>query len=172
MPLGKRSCSTLIIWRFIGIAMVTPSTARKNTQASSVGRGRVPPVMSMYAANAEMSVPPVDEPAELAVGCMQLVSSVGLHRADGEWGGAPGGGPRRAGGGLHAVVLEDGQGRAHEPRPMERRPYGVGEDACGDRHAEAPARLEADVEVGEREHAAERRAHQHRAPGELGHAIA
>ncbi len=41
MPLGKRSCSTLIIWRFMGMAMVTPSTDRKNTQASIVGRDRV-----------------------------------------------------------------------------------------------------------------------------------
>ena len=37
MPLGKRSCSTLIICRFMGIAMVTPSTARKNTHASMSG---------------------------------------------------------------------------------------------------------------------------------------
>jgi hypothetical protein len=28
----------------------------------------------MYAANAEISVPPVDEPAELAVDCIQLFS--------------------------------------------------------------------------------------------------
>jgi hypothetical protein len=37
MPEGKRSCSTLIICRFIGMAMVTPSTAIKNTQASMSG---------------------------------------------------------------------------------------------------------------------------------------
>ncbi len=39
MPLGKRSCSMLIICRFIGIAIVTPRTARKNTQASISGTG-------------------------------------------------------------------------------------------------------------------------------------
>ena len=37
MPDGKRNCSTLIICRFIGMAMVTPSTAMKNTQASISG---------------------------------------------------------------------------------------------------------------------------------------
>ena len=37
MPDGKRSCSMLIICRFIGMAMVTPSTAMKNTQASISG---------------------------------------------------------------------------------------------------------------------------------------
>src|SRR4051812_11712627 len=37
MPEGKRSCSILIICRFIGIAIVTPSTAIKNTQASMSG---------------------------------------------------------------------------------------------------------------------------------------
>ena len=60
MPLGKRSCSTLIIWRFMGIAMVTPSTARKNTHASMSGSDIVVRLMSMYAAKAEMSVPPVE----------------------------------------------------------------------------------------------------------------
>jgi hypothetical protein len=87
MPLGKRSCSTLIIWRFIGIAIVTPSTARKNTHARSVGRGRVLLVISMYAANAEMSVPPVDEPAELAVDCMQLFSRIvmGVRTSCARW---------------------------------------------------------------------------------------
>ena len=47
MPLGKRSCSMLIICRFMGIAMVTPSTARKNTHASIAGSGKVLLVMSM-----------------------------------------------------------------------------------------------------------------------------
>jgi hypothetical protein len=37
MPEGKRSCSILIICRFIGMAIVTPSTAMKNTQASISG---------------------------------------------------------------------------------------------------------------------------------------
>ena len=50
----------MIIWRFIGIAIVTPSTARQNTQASMVGRGMVLLLISMYAAKAEMSVPPVE----------------------------------------------------------------------------------------------------------------
>jgi hypothetical protein len=47
MPLGKRSCSTLIICRFMGIAMVTPSTERQNTHASMVGRDIVLLLMSM-----------------------------------------------------------------------------------------------------------------------------
>ena len=47
MPLGKRSCSMLTICRFMGIAIVTPSTARKNTHASIVGSGKVLLVMSM-----------------------------------------------------------------------------------------------------------------------------
>src|SRR5215471_13146263 len=37
MPEGKRSCSILIICRFMGMAIVTPSTAMKNTQASISG---------------------------------------------------------------------------------------------------------------------------------------
>jgi hypothetical protein len=37
MPLGKRSCSMLIICRFIGTAMVTPSTARKKIHPSMSG---------------------------------------------------------------------------------------------------------------------------------------
>jgi hypothetical protein len=36
-PEGKRSCSMLIICRFMGMAIVTPSTAMKNTQASMSG---------------------------------------------------------------------------------------------------------------------------------------
>ena len=47
MPLGNRSCSTLIICRFIGMAMVTPSTARQNTHASMVGSDMVLLLMSM-----------------------------------------------------------------------------------------------------------------------------
>ncbi len=39
MPEGKRSCSILIICRFMGMAIVTPSTAMKNTQASMSGTG-------------------------------------------------------------------------------------------------------------------------------------
>jgi hypothetical protein len=74
MPLGKRSCSTLIICRFIGMAIVTPSTASRNTQASIVDSARGRASISMNAANAEISVPPVEYPAELAVDCMQLFS--------------------------------------------------------------------------------------------------
>ena len=55
--------------------------------------------------------------------------------------------------------------------PEQRGPDGVGEDARGDGDAEAPPRLEPDVEVGEREHAAERRAHEDGAPRELRHAV-
>jgi hypothetical protein len=47
MPLGKRSCSILIICRFMGMAMVTPSTARQNTHASMVGSDMVLLLMSM-----------------------------------------------------------------------------------------------------------------------------
>jgi hypothetical protein len=47
MPLGKRRCSTLIICRFMGIAMVTPSTERQNTHASIVGSDMVLLLMSM-----------------------------------------------------------------------------------------------------------------------------
>ena len=39
IPLGNLSCSTLIICRFIGTAMKTPSTARKNVHAASTGQG-------------------------------------------------------------------------------------------------------------------------------------
>jgi hypothetical protein len=60
IPLGKRSCSMLIICRFIGIAMVTPSTASRNTHASMSGSESVVLLTSMYAAKAEMSVPPVE----------------------------------------------------------------------------------------------------------------
>jgi len=37
MPEGKRSCSILIICLFMGMAIVPPSTAIKNTQASISG---------------------------------------------------------------------------------------------------------------------------------------
>ena len=50
----------LIIWRFMGMAMVTPSTARKNTHASMRDSGSALLLMSMKAAKAEMSVPPVE----------------------------------------------------------------------------------------------------------------
>jgi hypothetical protein len=36
-PEGNRSCSILIICRFMGMAIVTPSTAMKNTHASISG---------------------------------------------------------------------------------------------------------------------------------------
>ena len=47
IPLGKRSCSMLTICRFIGIAIVTPSTARRKTQASINGNDSVVLLMSM-----------------------------------------------------------------------------------------------------------------------------
>ena len=47
IPVGKRSCSTLTICRFIGIAMVTPSTASTNTQANISPRGREVPLIMM-----------------------------------------------------------------------------------------------------------------------------
>ena len=59
-PLGKRSCSMLIICFFIGTAIVTPRMARKNTHASVSGTGSAWPFNMMNAANAETSVPPVE----------------------------------------------------------------------------------------------------------------
>ncbi len=47
MPLGKRSCSMLIICRFIGMAMVTPSTASRKIHASMSGSERVVLLTSM-----------------------------------------------------------------------------------------------------------------------------
>jgi hypothetical protein len=47
MPLGNRSCSMLIICRFMGIAIVTPSSARKKTQASIVDSDIASRLMSM-----------------------------------------------------------------------------------------------------------------------------
>ena len=79
---------------------------------------------------------------------------------------------RRARRRLHAVVLEDGHGRARHADPEQGRPDGVRKDARGDGDAEAPARLEPDVEIGEGEHAAECRAHEHGPPRELRHAVA
>jgi hypothetical protein len=60
MPLGKRNCSTLIICRFMGMAMVTPSTASRKTQASMTGSDITASLMSIHAAKAEISVPPVE----------------------------------------------------------------------------------------------------------------
>jgi len=60
MPLGKRSCSTLIIWRFMGMAIVTPSTESRNTQASISPSGMAVLLISIQAAKAEISVPPVE----------------------------------------------------------------------------------------------------------------
>jgi hypothetical protein len=47
MPLGKRSCSMLIICRFMGMAMVTPSTERKKIHASITGSERARSLISM-----------------------------------------------------------------------------------------------------------------------------
>src|SRR5262249_41712479 len=49
--------TSLIIWRFIGMAIVTPSTASRNTHPSMSGSESVVWLTSMYAAKAEMSVP-------------------------------------------------------------------------------------------------------------------
>ena len=59
-PLGKRSCSMLIICFFIGTAMVTPRMARKKTHANVSGSESAWPFNMMNAAKAEMSVPPVE----------------------------------------------------------------------------------------------------------------
>ena len=59
-PLGKRSCSMLIICFFIGTAIVTPRMARKKTHANVSGSESAWPFSMMNAANAEMSVPPVE----------------------------------------------------------------------------------------------------------------
>ena len=74
MPLGKRNCSTLIIWRFMGTAMATPMTARNTFQPSSVQKPICRPVIMSMAAMAEAMVPPTEKPAALAVDCMQLFS--------------------------------------------------------------------------------------------------
>ena len=139
MPLGKRSCSMLIICRFIGMAIVTPSTARKNTQASISGIGKGWP-LSMH---------------------------VGGEGRDQR---AAGRVARRTGGGLHAVVFQDGHRGLGQADLVERGPDGVGEDAGGDGHAEAPAGLQPDVEIRQRQDAAQERAHQHGPPGQLEHA--
>ena len=61
IPLGKRSCSDVDhLSALIGMAMVTPSTASRNTHASMSGSESVALLTSMYAAKAEMSVPPVE----------------------------------------------------------------------------------------------------------------
>ena len=60
MPVGKRSCSTLIIWRFIGIVMVTPRTARKKTHANVSPSGSAWLLIMKYAAKADTSVVPVE----------------------------------------------------------------------------------------------------------------
>ena len=74
MPEGNRSCSWLIICRFIGMARKTPSAAVKNTNAAATGQGCCTPVMSSSAPSATASVAPVEEPAAVAVDCMQLFS--------------------------------------------------------------------------------------------------
>ena len=79
---------------------------------------------------------------------------------------------RRTGGGLHAIVFEDGHWGFDEADFDEGRPNGVGKDAGGDGHAHAPAGFQADVKIGERKDAAEDRTHEHRAPGKLAHRIA
>ena len=84
---------------------------------------------------------------------------------------AAGGVAGRAGRGLHAVVLQDRHRRAGQTDAVQRGPDGVGEDAGGDGHAEAPAGLEPDVEVGKRQHASQTRPNQHGAPGKLRHAV-
>ena len=89
-------------------------------------------------------------------------------RDQGAAGGVAGGAGRR----LHAVVLEDGHRRAREADFEQARPDRIRQDAGRDGDAEAPAGLETDVEVGQRQHGSEARADQHRAPGELRHAVA
>ena len=86
--------------------------------------------------------------------------------------GAAGGVAGGAGGGLHAIVLQNGHRGLGDPDFEQRGPDGVGQDAGGDGDAEAPAGFQADVEIGERENAAEEGAHEDGAPGELAHGIA
>jgi hypothetical protein len=88
-------------------------------------------------------------------------------RDQGAAGGVAGGAGRR----LHAVVFEDGHRRARKADFEQGRPGRIGQDARGDGDAEAPAGLEADVEVGQRQYGSEARANQHRAPGQLRHAV-
>jgi hypothetical protein len=76
--------------------------------------------------------------------------------------------PGRRGDGRHRVVLERAELRAREARRSRAAEEREREDAGGDRDAEAPARLEDDVQVRERHHAAEHAAREGRAEGELG----
>ena len=85
---------------------------------------------------------------------------------------AAGGVACRTGCGLHAVVLQDGHLGLGQSKSVEPGPAGVGKDAGGDGHAEPPAGLEPDVQIGQRQDGAQHGAHQHGPPGQLGHAVA
>ena len=69
--------------------------------------------------------------------------------------GAAGGVASGAGRRLHAVVLKDGHRRAREADFEQARPDRIRQDAGRDGDAEAPAGLETDVEVGQRQHASQ-----------------
>src|SRR4051794_20138532 len=83
MPEGNLSFSRLIMFRFIGIARLVPSTARKKTHSAITGHGSPSPPgrsgvteSSSSAGIADTSVPPVAKPAADAVDCMQLFSRI------------------------------------------------------------------------------------------------
>ena len=78
MPLGNLSCSRLISWRFIGMAIETPRKARKAVQAMRTFQFMWTPVSMSCAAMAETMVPPVETPALVAVDCMQLFSRIDM----------------------------------------------------------------------------------------------
>ena len=66
-----------------------------------------------------------------------------------------------------AVRLEDRHRALQRAGLVERAPDGIREDARGQVHAQEPARLQPDVDVGEREEEAEHAAGEHRTDGEL-----
>ncbi len=60
------------------------------------------------------------------------------------------------GSGLHAVVLKDGQVGPENSESCERSTDREGQDTGSDGNAQAPSGLQADIEIGEAHHAAER----------------
>ena len=90
------------------------------------------------------------------------------QRAKGRADRRAGRGARRRGGGLHAVVFEDGH-LAQPPAPKRANgiPDHEGQHARGDGHPERPAQLERGVEVGDGHEHAQHAAHQHGAQGQL-----
>jgi hypothetical protein len=147
MPDGKRSFSWLIMLRFIGMARATPrARERKSSLPAPARAGGVP---SDFGGHAE-------------------------HEQRGR--GRHHGAARRVAGRrrrrLHAVAFQNGKRRARQADAQAQVPQRKGNDARGDGHAQAPAGLEPDIEIGEGEQKAEERAQHHRAQGELRRVLA